>query len=76
MTDFENIVKMATDAYHGNVTKYSVNDSMEVIRAAMIEANGGSTVLDYKKIRDGKCVGLFSLVEEILARTAVEGLQG
>lgn len=70
------IVKLAIDAYHGNVEKYSVKKSMEVLRQAMIEANNGSTKLDYKAIRDGKCVGLFALVEEILSRTVVEGLQG
>lgn len=49
---------------------------MEVLRQALIEANGGSTILNYKNIRDGKCVGLFTLIEEILSRTVVEGLQG
>lgn len=70
------IVQVAVDAYHGNVTKYSVNDSMALLRKALVEANGGSTKLNYKAIRDGKCVGLFALVEEILMRTVVEGLQG
>ena len=70
------IVQVAVDAYHGNVTKYSVDDSMKLLQKALIEANGGSTKLNYKAIRDGKCVGLFSLVEEILMRTVVEGLQG
>lgn len=69
------IVQVAVDAYHGNVTKYSVGDSMELLHKAMVEANGGSTTLNYKNIRDGKCVGLFSLIEEILSRTIVEGLQ-
>lgn len=49
---------------------------MELLQKALVEANGGSTVMNYKNIRDGKCVGLFSLVEEILARTVVDGLQG
>lgn len=70
------IVQVAVDAYRGNVTKYSVADSMQLLQKALIEANGGSTKLNYKAIRDGKCVGLFSLVEEILMRTVVEGLQG
>lgn len=42
----------------------------------MVAANNGSTKLNYKAIRDGKCQGLFALVEEILSRTVVEGLQG
>ena len=32
--------------------------------------------MNYKDIRDGKCVGLFALIEEILSRTVVEGFQG
>lgn len=76
MADMNDIVQVAVDAYKGNVTKYSVGDSMELLNKALIEANGGSTKLDYKRVRDGKCAGLFSLVEEILARTVVDGLQG
>lgn len=75
MPDMKDIVKVAVDAYHGNVEKYSVGQSQEVLRQAMIEANGGSTVLNYRNIRDGKCSGLFALIEEILSRTAIEGLQ-
>lgn len=76
MADMNDIVKLAVDAYHGNVEKYSVGQSMETLRAALVEANGGSTTLNYKNIRDGKCQGLFALVETILEKTVVEGLQG
>lgn len=76
MAEMKEIVKLAIDAYKGNVEQYSVGQSQDVLRQALIDANGGSTVLDYKKIRDGKCSGLFSLIEEILSRTVVEGLQG
>lgn len=76
MSEIKDIVKVAVDAYKGNVGKYSVNQSQELLQKALVEANGGSTVLDYKKIRDGKCNGLFTLIEEILSRTVVEGLQG
>ena len=75
MADMKDIVKVAVDAYHGNVEKYSVNQSMDVLRQALIDANGGSTTLNYKNIRDGKCRGLFTIIEEILDRTVVEGLQ-
>lgn len=75
MNDMNDIIQVAVDAYHGNTVKYSVGDSMELLNKALIEANGGSTTLNYKNIRDGKCNGLFALVEEILARTVVEGLQ-
>lgn len=76
MADNTKIVQLAVDAYHNTTGKYSVKDSMDVLRKALIEANGGSTVLDYKRIRDGKCGEVFSIVEQILARTVVEGLQG
>lgn len=70
------IVKLAIDAYHGRVEKYSVAQSQDVLRQALIEKNNGKTYLDYKDIRDGKCQGLFTLIETILSKTVVEGLQG
>lgn len=76
MADMKDIVKVAVDAYHGNVEQYSVGQSQELLHKALVDANGGSTVLNYKNIRDGKCNGLFTLIEEILSRTVVEGLQG
>lgn len=76
MAEMKDIIKVAVDAYHGNVEKYSVGQSMELLRQALVEANGGSTTLNYKNIRDGKCNGLFTLIEEVLSRTVVEGLQG
>lgn len=76
MTDMSAIVKLAVDNYHGKVENYSTEQSNEVLRQALIEANGGSTTLDYKKIRDCECKGLFTLIETILSRTVVEGLQG
>jgi len=75
MSDMKDVVKLALDTYHGTVQKYSVGQSQEVLREALIDANGGSTVLDYKKIRDGKCTGLFTLLEEVLNVTTTEGLQ-
>lgn len=76
MADYKDIVRLAIDAYHGTPTKYSVSESMDVLRQALVEANGGNTMLDYKAVRDGKCGAVFTLVEEILTRTVVEGLQG
>lgn len=76
MNEMNEIVRLAVDAFHGNVEKYSIKQANEAIRNALIEANNGSTKLNYKDIRDGKCSGLFTLVEEILANTVLEGLQG
>lgn len=71
----KNLIKLAVDSYRGHVAgNYSVDDSMEVLRQALIEANGGSTKLDYRAIRDGKCNGLFAIVEEIINKTVIEGL--
>lgn len=75
MADMNDIVKLAVDTYRGNVENYSASQGSDVLRQAMIEANNGSTVLNYKSIRDGKCNGLFAFVEEILSNTVVEGLQ-
>lgn len=75
MADNKYLVKLAVDARANRVAgNYSTEDSMEVLRQALIELNGGSTKLDYRAIRDGKCVGLFSLVEEIIHKTVIEGL--
>lgn len=68
------LVKLAIDAYKGNVTKYSVGEAQETLRQALIEANGGSTKIDVRAIRDGKCNGVFALVEEIIKKTVEEGL--
>lgn len=76
MAEMKDIVKLAVDAYKGNVEKYSVSQSQDALQQALVEANNGSTKLNYKDIRDGKCNGLFTLIEEILTRTVVEGLQG
>lgn len=71
----KDLVRLAIDSYKGHVAgNYSVDDSMEVLRQALIEANGGSTKLDYRAIRDGKCNGLFAIVEEIINKTVIEGL--
>ena len=71
----KDLIRMAVDAYKDNVAgEYSVEDSMETLRLALVEANGGSTKLDYKSIRDGKCNGVFAIVEEIINKTVIEGL--
>ena len=75
MAEIKDIVKLAVDAYKGNVEKYSVNQAQEVLRQALIEANNGKTTLNYKDIRDGKCSGLFTIIEEILSATIVGGLK-
>ena len=71
----KNLIKMAVDSYKGHIAgNYSVDDTNETLRQALIEANGGSTKLDYRAIRDGKCSGVFAIVEEIINKTVIEGL--
>lgn len=76
MATNSDIIKLAVDAYNGRTGQFSTADSLETLRRALVEANGGSTQINYKRMRDGKCTEVFSLVEQILTRTVVEGLQG
>ena len=39
MAEMKDIVKVAVDAYHGNVEQYSVGQSMELLHKALIDAN-------------------------------------
>lgn len=75
MIDRDNIVKIAVDGYSGCVEKYSVRESQDTVRKALVEANGGSTKLDIRRIRDGKCGEMFALIEEILKQTEFEELK-
>lgn len=68
------IIKLAIDTYKGVSTAYAEGNPNEVIRNALIEANGGSTKISYKAMRDGKCAGLFALIEEMINKTVIEGL--
>lgn len=73
----EDIIQLAVDSYKGvPAGEYSVKDSMDVLNKALVEANNGSTKLNIRDIRDGKCKGLFSLVETILQKTVIEGFYG
>lgn len=76
MADMKDIVKLGVDLYHGTPEQYSVRDGNETLREALIAANNGSTKMDYRAIRDGKCNGLFAIIEEILDNTVIEGLTG
>lgn len=74
--DNSKIISLALDIYHGKpIGTYSNEESMETLRKALVDLNGGSTKLDFKAIRDGKCSGLFSVVETIISRAIREGIQ-
>lgn len=74
MADMKDIVKLAVDGYKGNVEKYSASQAQDTLREALIAANNGNTTLSYRDIRDGKCQGLFSIIEEILQKTVWDEL--
>ena len=46
------------------------------LRKALVEANGGSTKLDIKALRDGSCSKVFAIVEELVNVISEEGLKG
>lgn len=71
----KDLIQIAVDSYRGHMAgNYSVDDGMKTLREALIEANGGSTTLDYRAVRDGKCSGVFAILEEIINKTVIEGL--
>lgn len=74
MSTMNDIVKLGVDLYKGCVTEYSNDKASAAFRDALIEANGGTSVLDPRAIRDGKCVGVYSIVEQILAATVPENV--
>lgn len=73
-SNYKDIVKLGTDIALGSVEKYSAKEADEAMRAALIELNGGSTAVNYRAMRDGKCSGLFTVVEEIIANAVPVGL--
>lgn len=76
MENMNDIVKLAVDYHHGCVEKYSKSQAEEVLRQALIEANGGKDYLDIHDLQSGKASEVFRLIEEILAVTVPEGLTG
>lgn len=74
--DMNELVRLAVDGYKGNVEKFSVKQSQDALREALIEANGGSTKLDMKALRHGKGAEVFAIVEELIPVIINEGLRG
>lgn len=77
MVDKNCIIKLGVDICKDQVnTEFaSANKSeqIETFRKALIEANGGSSRLDYKSMR--RNVGLFEIIESILELTDVQGFE-
>lgn len=74
--DQKNVVKLARDVFHGTVDgNYSVSDANTALVNALVAANGGSTVVNYKTLRRNS-TELFEILEETLPPLIIEGLQG
>jgi hypothetical protein len=70
----DNKIKMMIDIIEGNsVANYSKEQRGEALRQALIDLNGGSTVLDPKKFYRGS--DLFSAVQELLPVIINEGFK-
>ena len=74
--DMNELVKLAVDGYKGDVEKFSVKQSQDLLREALIEANGGKTALDYKALRHGQGTEVFEIIEELIPVVINEGLVG
>ena len=61
-----NFRKLCIDAYRGISTAFAEGNPTDVIVNKIKEANNGSTTIDYKAIRDGKCPELFAVIEELI----------
>ena len=70
-----NILKLALDTMNGRVQgDFSAHDKSESIREALIEANGGSTTINFKTFHRGNAV--FDFIEELIPYVVEEGLKG
>ena len=73
MANANDIVKLAVDSYKGNTLgNYSVSETQETLRQALIDLNGGSTKLDFRALRSHP--EMFTIIEEIITKTTLEGL--
>lgn len=73
MANAKDIVRLAVDSYKGKpLGNYSVGETQETLREALIELNGGSTKLDRRALRAHP--EMFTIIEEIITLTTLEGL--
>lgn len=70
------LIKLMLDYRRNAVSgNFSKDDSKEVIRQALIEANGGSTTLNIKTLMRGRNE-LFDIIETLVDKSVAEGLKG
>jgi hypothetical protein len=65
------LVSLAVDISRNNdvSTKFSKDETLTALHNALVKANNGKTYFDIRDIQNNKCVGLFEIVEEIIAQT-------
>lgn len=68
------LIKLAVDTVKGVPSAFSEGNPSDVIRNALIEANGGSAKIDVKAMRKGNKGEFFELVEQLIVATVLEGL--
>ena len=75
------IVRLALDINKGvksfsiEDTSYSAREAEEVLRQALVDANGGSSEFNYKALRRNK-VEIFEIIEELVPKIIYTGLTG
>ena len=75
MANTNDVVKLALDTLHGNVKgDFSKAEASDTLQQALIEANGGSTVVSPKTFYRGSA--LYTIVEELMPLLVNEGLTG
>ena len=74
--DLNELKRISIDVRNGAVGgNYSVTQGSDLLRQALIEANGGSTVIDYKRMRKNG-PAIFEILEVLLPTNILEGLRG
>ena len=77
MADKNAIIKLGVDICKNQVnTEFASGtreEQMEILRKALVEANGGSTKLSYKSMRNN--VELFEIIETILEMNVFQGFE-
>lgn len=76
ITDINNVAQVATDLYNNKLQQFSADEGNSLIYKALVAANNGKTYFDIRDVRDGKCAKLFALIETIIKKNVVDGLNG
>ncbi len=81
MTDMNSIKNLVFDLNAGKQSfdvegkSFGRSDAVEALRQKLVEANGGSSTIDYKNLRRNK-VEIFEIIEELVPTIVKEGLTG